>query len=162
MTESNHYNELKWGAQKPLYSHTEENGGKEGISPSTENVSSPERLPLNAGTTALLVVDVQPEYWSNCPAVRKDFPKFEENLHRTIETARRQRAKIIWVRADYRHNHSPWLAQFERLSRGKRPDTMVELPCEPESEAFSWEKFATPEGGEVSIHCIRIGRSILK
>lgn len=111
----------------------------------------PTRLPLDAGTTALLVVDVQPEYWSRCPAVRKDFPKFEENLRRTVETARRQKAKIIWVRADYRHGHSPWLAQFERLAKGKRPDTMVELPCEPESDTFGWEPFATPEGGEAII-----------
>jgi len=41
------------------------------------------RLPHNTSTTALLVVDVQPEYWSRCPAVRKDFPNFEENLQRT-------------------------------------------------------------------------------
>lgn len=142
------YDELKWGKQKPLYCFP---SNREDEARSAENPPSVERLQLNAETTALLVVDVQPEYWSNCPAVRKDFPKFEENLQRTIETARRQRAKIIWVRADYRHQHSPWLVQFERLSKGKRPDTMVELPCEPESETFGWESFATPECGEAII-----------
>lgn len=111
------------------------------------------RLPLNASTTALLIVDVQPEYWSRCPAVRKDFPNFEENLQRTIATARKQNIKIIWVRADYTFHHSPWLKQFERLknsSNSARPNTMVELPCDPNNEDFGWEPFATPEYGEVS------------
>jgi nicotinamidase-related amidase len=81
-----------------------------------EESIEPPHLPITAGSTALLIVDVQPEYWSSCPAVRKDFPKFEENLAQTITTARKQRVKIIWVRADYRKQHSPWLTQFERLS----------------------------------------------
>jgi hypothetical protein len=129
------YEELKW-KDKPLFCP------KEVILP--EESIEPPHLPITAGSTALLIVDVQPEYWSSCPAVRKDFPKFEENLARTITTARKQRAKIIWVRADYRKQHSPWLTQFERLSKGKRPDTQVELPCEPDSEEFGWEEFATP------------------
>eukprot|EP00557_Chaetoceros_sp_GSL56_P013428 CAMPEP_0176483622 /NCGR_PEP_ID=MMETSP0200_2-20121128/4018_1 /TAXON_ID=947934 /ORGANISM="Chaetoceros sp., Strain GSL56" /LENGTH=350 /DNA_ID=CAMNT_0017880039 /DNA_START=84 /DNA_END=1136 /DNA_ORIENTATION=+ len=111
----------------------------------------PCRIPIHAGKTALLIVDVQPEYWSSCPSVRQDFPHFEENLARTIDIARKQRAKIIWVRADYRKHHSPWLIQFERLNRGQRPDTIVELPCEPDSDEFKWEDFATPEGGEAII-----------
>jgi len=133
------YEELKW-KDKPLFCPEDVTLPEEAI--------EPPRLPIPAGSTALLIVDVQPEYWSACPAVRKDFPNFEENLARTITIARKQRAKIIWVRADYRKHHSPWLAQFERLSKGKRPDTQVELPCEPESEEFGWEEFATPEGGE--------------
>lgn len=46
--------------------------------------------------------------------------------------------------------NSPWLAQFERL-RGTKADVTVELPCEPESDEFAWESFATPEGGETVI-----------
>jgi nicotinamidase-related amidase len=109
------------------------------------------RLPLKASTTALLVVDVQPEYWSRCPAVRKDFPNFEENLQRTIATARKKNIKIIWVRADYTFQHSPWLKQFEMLKNRdhhSRPNTMVELPCDPTDKDFGWEPFATPEYGE--------------
>jgi len=115
------------------------------------NVSSPmccRPSPLPAESTALLIVDVQPEYWSNCPAVRKDFPDFPKHLHETIEICRRRRAKIIWVRADYRHKHSPWLTQFERI-RG--PRNLGEVPCDPSSPEFTWEEFATPEGGEVII-----------
>lgn len=48
---------------------------------------------------------IQIEYWTDCPSVRKDFPHFEENLALTIEIARKQKAKIIWVRADYRKHH---------------------------------------------------------
>lgn len=104
--------------------------------------------PLPAETTALLIVDVQPEYWSNCPAVRKDFPDFPEHLRKTIKICRQRRAKIIWVRADYQHKHSPWLSQFERI-RGER--NLGEVPCDPTSPEFNWEEFATPEGGEVII-----------
>ncbi|KAG7357267.1 isochorismatase hydrolase [Nitzschia inconspicua] len=104
--------------------------------------------PLKAETTALLIVDVQPEYWSHCPAVRKDFPEFPKRLQKTIEICRQRRAKIIWVRADYRYSHSPWLLQFERI-RG--PRNLGEVPCDPNSPEFTWEDFATPQGGEVII-----------
>jgi nicotinamidase-related amidase len=104
--------------------------------------------PLKAETTALLIVDVQPEYWSNCPAVRKDFPEFPRRLANTIEICRKRRAKIIWVRADYRYSHSPWLLQFERI-RGQR--NLGEVPCDPNSPEFTWEDFATPHGAEVII-----------
>ena len=81
-------------------------------------------------------------------AVRKDFPDFPKHLKQTIDICRRRRAKIIWVRADYRHKHSPWLSQFERM-RG--PRNLGEVPCDPSSPEFTWEEFATPEGGEVII-----------
>lgn len=141
------YDELKW-TDAPLYVPPSD----ENQVPSTLELNVPTpRIPLHAGNTALLIVDVQPEYWSNAPAVRKDFPHFEENLARTLRICRERRAKIIWVRADYRYHHSPWLAQFERLNGGKRPDTRGELPCNPDDEEFSWEEFATPEGGEAII-----------
>lgn len=59
---------------------------------------------LPAESTALLIVDVQPEYWSNCPAVQQDFPEFPRHLEKTIEICRKRKAKIIWVRADYRQD----------------------------------------------------------
>ena len=112
--------------------------------------SKPTTIPLKAESTALLIVDVQPEYWTHCPSVRKDFPNFESGLKHTIEICRRQNAKIIWVRADYRYNHSPWLPQFERLKNDcKRPDTKAEIPCDLNSDDFAWEEFATPEHNEM-------------
>jgi len=153
--EPNRYEELKI-KDGPLYklSNPDDADGHEDDPNGFENdssVSSPmysRRSPLPAESTALLIVDVQPEYWSNCPAVRKDFPDFPKHLEKTIQICRQRRAKIIWVRADYRHKHSPWLTQFERI-RG--PRNLGEVPCDPSSPEFTWEEFATPEGGEVII-----------
>jgi nicotinamidase-related amidase len=102
--------------------------------------------PLDASRTALLIVDVQPEYWSQCPAVRQDFSEFPSRLSALIETCRKQRAKIIWVRADYRYSHSPWLMQFARLHDGKIPSEVESSP-----HTARWEDFATPQGGEFVI-----------
>jgi nicotinamidase-related amidase len=104
-------------------------------------------IPLDAGRTALLVVDVQPEYWSECPAVRQDFPDFPNHLSNLVDICRRRRAKVIWVRADYRFSHSPWLLQFHRLHKGAIPP---EVHSDPE-EATKWEEFAQPLGGEFVI-----------
>jgi nicotinamidase-related amidase len=145
-------NDSKMSSSSPSTDHAcNDNSYNAGIHQSTTS-STPSTWttpsPLPAETTALLIVDVQPEYWSNCPAVRKDFPDFPEHLRKTIEICRERRAKIIWVRADYQHKHSPWLSQFERI-RGQR--NLGEVPCDPSSPEFNWEEFATPEGGEMII-----------
>ena len=130
-------------AANPLASFSLQHEGKESIDMDKYT------LPMSADTTALLIVDVQPEYWSNCPAVRKDFPDFPSNLASTIETCRQRNAKIIWVRADYRYSHSPWLVQFERIHKGQIPS---QVPCDPTISAeCQWEDFATPQGSEVCI-----------
>lgn len=142
------YEELKW-TEAPLFYQTNDND----VSPSIHDHENNKRrhVPLHAETTALLVVDVQPEYWSHCPSVQQDFPHFPENMARLLQTCRSQKAKIIWVRANYRLTHSPWLVQFERL-RGKLPGYMVEVPCDPSSEDFTcWEDFCSPLGGECII-----------
>jgi len=145
----NTYEELQW-KEPPLYTESVEDELLGSLSP-TETQTKRTHVPLLAESTALVVVDVQPEYWSNCLSVRKDFPDFPENLRRTIEVCRERRAKLIWVRADYRFSHSPWLVQFARLHHGRSPDMKTEIPCDPHSEDFKWEDFATPEGGEVII-----------
>ena len=105
--------------------------------------------PIDAKTTALLVVDVQPEYWTDCPAVRQDFPSFPKNLERTINICREKNVKIIHIRADYRYSQSPWLPQFQKL-RGNR--NLTEVHYNPSSPDFvGWEEFATPEEGEIVI-----------
>jgi len=159
------YKELKWNNAKPLYSTsvtsieetTQSDDGSARVTPSEDSEQEAEenilRIPLYAEKTALLIVDVQPEYWSSCPAVQQDFPDFEKNFGLTLKTARERKCKIIWVRADYTRESSPWLKQFERLSRTnkKRKDVKIELPCNPNDEEFGWEPFATPEGGEAII-----------
>jgi nicotinamidase-related amidase len=103
-------------------------------------VSKPVSLPLDASRTALLIVDVQPEYWSECPAVRKDFPHFPSQISSLVKNCRSQSAKCIWVRAEYSFERSPWLQQFSRLHQGRIPPIV-----KPSSE---WEEFAEPLEGE--------------
>jgi nicotinamidase-related amidase len=112
----------------------------------TANSNLKALLPLDASRTALLVVDVQPEYWTQCPAVRQDFPEFPSRLAHVLKTCRERRAKIIWIRADYRYSHSPWLLQFSRLHNGKIPPEVLSSP-----QTSTWEDFAIPLGGEFVI-----------
>lgn len=98
---------------------------------------------LDASNTALLIVDVQPEYWSECPPVRKDFSHFPSRISSLVKHCRSQGAKCIWVRADYSYEHSPWLQQFSRLHQGRIPPIV-----KPNSK---WEDFAEPIDGELVI-----------
>ncbi|KAL7518019.1 hypothetical protein ACHAWX_003529 [Stephanocyclus meneghinianus] len=110
--------------------------------PLEESVRSSYCSPLDASRTALLIVDVQPEYWSECPAVRKDFPDFPSRVSSLIQNCRQQNLKrIIWVRASYDYDHSPWLHQFTRIHRGRIPPVV-----KPSSR---WEDFAAPVEGEL-------------
>mmetsp|Transcript_294 Transcript_294/g.546 ORF Transcript_294/g.546 Transcript_294/m.546 type:complete len:244 (-) Transcript_294:1263-1994(-) len=102
-------------------------------------------IPITASKTCLLVVDVQPEYWTSCDPVRADFPEFPERCGRAIEVARSRGCMIVWVRADYRREHSPWLTQFQCLNAKKQVDT----PCDTQN--LEWEPFATPREGEVLV-----------
>lgn len=101
-------------------------------------------LPLDVSATALLVVDMQPEYWSECPAVRKDFPDFPSNISSLVETCRARNVKrIIWVRASYNYRDSPWLHQFNRLHQGRIPPVV--------EQSTEWEDFAAPLENELVI-----------
>jgi nicotinamidase-related amidase len=104
---------------------------------------------MDAATTCLLVVDVQPEYWSNCAEVRKDFPEFPANCSRAIAACRRAGVLVVHVRADYRAERSPWLAQFQRLN----PDKPSVISCGAGGSTgaplpLAWEPFAAPVAGE--------------
>jgi nicotinamidase-related amidase len=100
--------------------------------------------PIDAFRTALLVVDVQPEYWSECPAVRKDFPDFPSNLSSLVDSCREHNMKrIIWVRAAYNYEDSPWLRQFNRLHQGNIPPIV--------EHSSKWEEFAKPLDDELVI-----------
>ena len=144
------YNELKWRSAPLDADHHQ-------VCPTPSSRKEASPLPLHAEKTALLVVDVQPEYWSQCPAVRQDFPDFPSRLQATVDICRRQTlAKIIWMRADYRYSHSPWLKQFSRIHGLEHATAGVEhqqfrgeVICDPTSKEFSWEDFVTPIGGEV-------------
>lgn len=55
---------------------------------------------INPCKTCLVIIDVQPEYWTNCNDIRKDFPEFPNNCSKMISIARSLKYKIIWVRVD--------------------------------------------------------------
>lgn len=105
----------------------------------------PPPLSLHADTTALLIVDVQPQYWSQCPAVRQDFPNFPTHMQNLIRMCRQRGAPILWVYADYRFDHSPWLKQFNRLHQGRIP------PEVHFDDKTGWESFAQPLPHEPTI-----------
>lgn len=99
---------------------------------------------IDPSKTALLIVDVQPEYWSECPPVRRDFPNFPTKISNLLTHCRSNNTKrIIWVRADYSYEHSPWLHQFARLHNGSIPPIV-----RPSSK---WENFAQPLDDEMVI-----------
>eukprot|EP00980_Cylindrotheca_fusiformis_P029264 scaffold22779_cov137-Cylindrotheca_fusiformis.AAC.6 len=131
------YEELKIKGP-PLY-----NQGNVSNFDGSKMTNASEPLPLDASRTALLIVDVQPEYWSECPAVRKDFDHFPSKISSLIGNCRTQGAKCIWVRADYAYDRSPWLQQFSRLHQGRIPPVV-----KPNSK---WESFAEPSEGELII-----------
>ena len=145
VTRHNSYSELKWPSDHlPLDRPTSPTPSEEEQHDDSFLFANlpPVLQPL---TTALLIVDVQPEYWSDCEAVRKDFDEFPDRLASTIHTARLAGvAQILWVRADYRYSHSPWLKQFARIHGKNKKNFRTEVPCDLESKHFQWEKFATP------------------
>jgi nicotinamidase-related amidase len=131
-----HYEELKMMGP-PLYGQGDLTGANELFQQSCTPPS------LDASRTALVIVDVQPEYWSECPAVRQDFPHFPSRISSLIDNCRSKNAKCIWVRADYSFENSPWLQQFSRLHKGRIPPIV-----KPSSE---WEAFAEPRPEEYSM-----------
>jgi nicotinamidase-related amidase len=129
------YGELKF-LGPPLYNQGELDMTQNDCMP------NPETLSLEASRTALLIVDVQPEYWSECPAVRQDFPHFPAKMQSLIAHCRQQNTnRIIWVRADYSFEGSPWLQQFSRLHRGSIPPIV--------KNSSKWERFAEPHPDEI-------------
>ena len=95
--------------------------------------------------TCLLVVDVQPEYWSACKEVRAEFPKFPANLAKTVAACRKSRNAVVWIRADYSASSSPWLPRFAELNADKR----TQIPFDKDSA--QWEDFARPRPGELIV-----------
>lgn len=123
----------------PLYSQ----GSVSDETISKRGKSTPRCPSVDPSRTALLIVDVQPEYWSECPAVRNDFPNFPSKMSSLIDNCRKQGMKCIWVRADYSFDRSPWLQQFARLHEGRIPPVV--------KPSTKWEDFATPTKDELIV-----------
>ena len=116
--------------------------GGRAINDSEHHPHLPRSPTIRPESTALVIVDVQPEYWSESPSIQLEFPKFPENIGRTIRTCRSNNIKkIIWIRANYRYKHSPWLFQYREL-RLDAQDTQFEIEYDP--NCLKWEDFAMP------------------
>lgn len=83
--ENINYDELRW-SEKPLYCpDNQEITTESAVDKKCDNIDSKleipigvetanttlASIPINAKSTALLIVDVQPEYWSKAPSVQK-------------------------------------------------------------------------------------------
>ena len=106
--------------------------------------------PVDANRSCLVVVDVQPEYWSKCQQVKEDFPHFPTKCGETITLCRKRGVPIIFIRADYRISHSPWLRQFRRVSQRMTGAAKVE-PAYNSGDDCAWEDFAAPDKDELVI-----------
>lgn len=98
------------------------------------------------GKTALLVVDVQREYWSseNGTAVRTSFPQFEERMARLLKWARSPSSgvsKVVHILAHYDNDRTPFADTYKIF----HPEKTFYVPnpqCEP---------FAAPKDGELVV-----------
>ena len=93
--------------------------------------------------TALLVVDVQPVYWSENPEVVRSFPELPNNMRTLLNAARAGGAYVAHVRASYAYHTCPWLQTFERMNPGR---------SKYEIDPHETEPFAEPLEGEAVFH----------
>ena len=138
------------GKTQPITAHVRENPCK-GVRPGMRVAASEGDLsalsvapdPLAFGEdVALMLIDIQPVYWSKAPEIMAAFPEFESNVKRVLECARNAGSKIVHVRASYTYEKCPWLENFERLNPGRRVYEIDPNETEP---------FATPLEGETVV-----------
>jgi len=80
---------------------------------------------------ALIVVDVQKDFFSAIPAVQESFPNFDQRVRRLISFARDTGIDVIHVRAVYEPDISisPWTKYWAELNPDKKTK-VVETPEE--------------------------------
>jgi len=103
-----------------------------------------EHGPIRFGKgVALMLIDLQPVYWSLAPEIKRAFPDLPGNVSKLLKCARENDARVVHVKASYSQDACPWLPQFKRLNPGRRayeidPDVV--------------EDFATPIEGEIIVN----------
>jgi nicotinamidase-related amidase len=69
---------------------------------------------------ALLLIDLQPEWYSQNPVISKLFPNLGENVKTLLQVCRNCKIEIVHVRALYsKENNSKWMSEFMRLNPEK-------------------------------------------
>ena len=103
-----------------------------------------EHGPIRFGKgVALMLIDLQPVYWSLAPEIKRAFPDLPANVSKLLKCARENDARVVHVKASYSQDSCPWLEHFKRLNPGRRayeidPDVV--------------EDFATPIKGETIVN----------
>ena len=99
--------------------------------------------PVSFGpSVALMLVDIQPVYWSLAPEVQAAFPTFPENVSHLLASARDAGSHVVHVKASYTYDTCPWLKNFQRLNPGRRAY---------EIDPSEVEEFAQPREGETIV-----------
>ena len=100
----------------------------------------------------LVVVDVQPQFWTNVPSIRQDFPKFEHSTRHAIDTFRKNNGVIVWIRCDYNFDKSKWLSTWAEINPTKQHKNVCDVKDANSNgwptrnvEKIKWENFATPD-----------------
>lgn len=95
---------------------------------------------------ALILVDVQVDFWTNMKEVQREFSQFPTNITRLLKFARQRNNLVIHVQTDYTKSGSLWFPQFERFHPERRD---IEMPFDPSKPRL--ESFAFPLKGEIVI-----------
>ena len=99
--------------------------------------------PVSFGpSVALMLVDIQPVYWSLAPEVQAAFPTFPENVSHLLASARDAGSHVVHVKASHTYDTCPWLKNFQRLNPGRRAY---------EIDPSEVEEFAQPREGETIV-----------
>ena len=100
---------------------------------------------LQADNTALILVDIQPEYWQSGAIPKEDFPNFETNVSALMSDCRKKEALVVHIRVDYRDEKSPWKPQLQRLNPTKNFNITFD------KDNVQHEDFCTPLESEIVI-----------
>ena len=74
----------------------------------------------NNGGVALLLIDLQPEWYSQNDQIQSHFPDLPNNIKKLLQICRNNNIEIVHVRALYsKENKSQWMDEFVRLNPDK-------------------------------------------
>eukprot|EP01098_Paradermamoeba_levis_P009090 TRINITY_DN3769_c0_g1_i2.p1 TRINITY_DN3769_c0_g1~~TRINITY_DN3769_c0_g1_i2.p1 ORF type:complete len:218 (-),score=52.79 TRINITY_DN3769_c0_g1_i2:180-782(-) len=80
---------------------------------------------------ALILIDIQKDFWSSIPVVQQSFPGFDDRVAKLLSIARKEGIEVIHVRAEYSTDLSisPWAEYWAELNPEKKTK-VVETPEE--------------------------------
>jgi nicotinamidase-related amidase len=99
-----------------------------------------ETAPRNWDQFALLLVDMQRDFWSEKRAQK--FPDFAENIRRLLHLCRNEGIEVIHLRAGFEPDGSDWMPNNRLVGR---------TPCVRGTDGIKTLPFARETGGEAVI-----------